>query len=243
MIHRAAKAALAPILYAQAARLRQTALELPEPEGERQGECGEGAPVLRLLVAGDSSAAGVGAQTQREALAAPLASRLAARLAGRVRWQLVAQSGLTSEGVLELLCANAPGPADIAVVVCGVNDITREVPLALALRKRAHAADWLRAHCEVRHVVFPALPEMALFPSLPQPLAWYAGQLSRRSNRAQARWAQDYEGVSHAAMDGVADAKLFSVDGFHPAPALYARVAERLSAHIAAVLAVENAER
>jgi hypothetical protein len=74
-------------------------------------------------------------------------------------------------------------------------------------------------------------------------LAWYAGALSRRNNRAQARWAQDTEGVSHAAMDDVADAKLFSVDGFHPAPALYARVAERLCTHIAAIVAVENAGR
>jgi hypothetical protein len=36
-------------------------------------------------------------------------------------------------------------------------------------------------------------------------------------------------------MDGVARSDLFCEDGFHPAPALYARVADRLTEHIIAV--------
>jgi hypothetical protein len=103
MLHVAAKYALAPLLYRQAGRLKRTAVELPEPHGERSGVAGDGAPRLRVLVAGDSSAAGVGARTQDDALAAPLARNLARRLNGVVRWQLVAQSGLTSEGVLHKL--------------------------------------------------------------------------------------------------------------------------------------------
>jgi lysophospholipase L1-like esterase len=238
MIHVAAKLALGPLLYAQAGRLKRTTIELPEPSGARAGTVGSGR-ALRVLVAGDSSAAGVGARTQDEALAAPLAQRLAETLARRVSWQLVARSGLTSEAILDLLRAAAPAPADVAVVVCGVNDITNEVPLAVALRRREHIASWLAAHCGVRHVVFPALPEMELFPAIPQPLAWYAGCMSRRNNRAQARWARRAEGVSHAAMDGVTESHLFCVDGFHPAPALYARVAARLTGHLAHVLPTE----
>ena len=140
-------------------------------------------------MAGDSSAAGVGARTQREALAYPLAALLARRLGGAVRWQLVAESGLTSEGVLQRLVRTRPQTADIAVIVVGVNDITKDVPLAFALRQRQHIADWLHIHAGVRHVVFPALPEMENFPAVPKPLAWYAGQAARRNNRAQARWA------------------------------------------------------
>jgi lysophospholipase L1-like esterase len=44
-------------------------------------------------------------------------------------------------------------------------------------------------------------------------------------------------GVSHLDMDGVAHPSLFCEDGFHPAPALYARVADRLADHIAALTA------
>jgi hypothetical protein len=74
MLDIATRIAFGPLLIAQANRLRRTALELPEPHGPRSGKVGRGDPVLRLLVAGDSSAAGVGARTQREALALPLRS-------------------------------------------------------------------------------------------------------------------------------------------------------------------------
>lgn len=232
MIDLATKLALGPLLYAQARKLKQVALELPEPHGEREGVVGQGELKLRLLVAGDSSAAGVGARTQDEALALPLAHKLAERLVGRVRWQLVAETGLTSDGVLQKLMLGHVHAADIAVLVCGVNDITKEQPLPFALRKRQHIVDWLRVHAGVRHVLFPALPEMELFPAVPQPLAFYAGQAARRNNRAQARWAAPQSAVTHVPMDGVAHRSLFCQDGFHPAPPLYARVAERLAAAV-----------
>jgi lysophospholipase L1-like esterase len=235
MLDVATRIAFGPLLMAQARRLRRAALELPEPRGPRRGTVGQGATALRLLVAGDSSAAGVGARTQRDALARPLAENLARRLGGAVRWQLIAQSGLTSEGVLQKLKQERPHPADVAVIIVGVNDITKEVPLAFALRQRQQLADWLHIHAGVKEVVFPALPELELFPALPKPLAWYAGQAARRNNRAQQRWAAPLQGVSHLAMDGLAHPSLFCEDGFHPAPALYARVADRLADHIAAL--------
>jgi lysophospholipase L1-like esterase len=232
MLDIATRIALGPLLVAQAVRMRQRAVQLPEPRGPRRGTAGRGRPTLRLLVVGDSSAAGVGARTQREALASPLAERLAWRLGGTVRWQLVAESGLTSEGVLQQLIRARPRQADVAVVIVGVNDITKDVPLAFAIRQRSHIADWLQVHAGVRHVVFPSLPEMEMFPAMPRPLSWYAGQAARRNNRAQARWAAQHEGVTHLLMDGVARPNLFCEDGFHPAPALYARVADRLAEHI-----------
>jgi len=232
MIDVAARIALGPMLLAQASALRATAMQLPEAAGERSGRIGSGEPVLRLLIAGDSSAAGVGVATQDEALALPLAQHLARRVAGGVRWQLLAQSGLTSEGIFEKLQASAVEAADLAVVICGVNDITHQRPIRDSLFVRGQIVDWLRRHRGARHVVFPALPEMEKFPSLKNPLAWYAGQLSRRNNHAQARWAASRAHISHAQMDGIADSTLFAEDGYHPGPVLYARVAEQLADHI-----------
>lgn len=232
MIHAAARLALGPILLAQARRVRSNALALPEPQGPREGRVGDGGVVLRILVAGDSSAAGVGARTQDEALALPLARLLSQRLAGAVGWQLAAQTGLTSEGVLRKLMQDDVREADIAIVIVGVNDITREVPLSAVLRTRGEIARWLLGHARVRHVAFAAVPEMDLFPALPQPLAWLAGKLARRNNVAQAQWAKGIERVSHVPMDGVMRADLMAADGFHPAPALYARTAARLSDYL-----------
>jgi lysophospholipase L1-like esterase len=236
MLDLAAKLALGPLLYAQARRVRAKALDLPEPHGPRSGVEGSGRP-LSILVAGDSSAAGVGARTQDEALARPLARQLAALTQRRIHWQLIAQTGVTSEELLHLLLHGHAKPAQVAVVIVGVNDITKDVPLAHRLRKRAEIAGWLRAHVGAQALLFTGLPEMERFPALRHPLAFYAGQAARRSNRAQARWAQRmaaiHPGLRHVSMDGLTRAELMCEDGFHPAPALYARVAQRLAQAIA----------
>lgn len=236
MLDLAAKLALGPVLYAQARRVRATALDLPEPHGPRSGVEGSGRP-LSILVAGDSSAAGVGARTQDEALARPLARQLAALTQRRIHWQLIAQTGVTSEALLHLLLHGHAKPAQVAVVIVGVNDITKDVPLAHRLRKRGEIAGWLRAHVGAQALLFTGLPEMERFPALRHPLAFYAGQAARRSNRAQVRWAQQmaaiHPGLRHVSMDGLTHASLMCEDGFHPAPALYARVAQRLAQTIA----------
>jgi lysophospholipase L1-like esterase len=233
MIDIIARALLFPLLYAQAQGVRAGVEPLPEPPGPRAGREGKGNDEIRLLVIGDSSAVGVGAPHQDLALAKPLARNLA-RLTGRaVRWTLLAEAGLTSAAALAYLKTRDVPDADLAVVVLGVNDITNQVPLPQALKHRGEIAVWLEAHAEVSQVLFPALPEMERFPSLPQPLAWWAGQMSRRNNRAQARWAAGWPLrsplVHHVEMNGLMRPDLMAKDGFHPGPGLYARVAEHLA--------------
>lgn len=243
MIERAARALLGPVVGAQAAWLRRRVVELPEAAGRRTGAQGSGPVAVRLLIVGDSSAAGVGVATQDEALAGQLARALATRLRRRVQWQLVARTGARSEDVAHLVGQARLRRADIGVVVVGVNDIARDVRLRDALEWRGRIAAALQARAGVRHVVFPALPEMEKFPALPQPLAWYAGRHARRNNRAQADWAAGRTGVSHAAMDGLMDPALMAGDGFHPGPKLYRAVARQLAAHIAAVAPTVNASK
>jgi lysophospholipase L1-like esterase len=232
MLVHAARIALGPVLYAQARRLRTIALQLPEPPGARDGVEGEREPRLRLLVAGDSSAAGVGADTQDDALARPIARELARRLNTSIAWQLVARTGLTSEGLLQHLQREVVGPADVAVIVVGVNDLTSEVPLRRALHWRAAIVDWLRAGAEVKQVLFTSMPEMQHFPLIPQPLAWYAGLHARRNNQAQARWARSLVNVTHIDLGGLTRAGWMARDGYHPAPPLYAHLAGRIGAAI-----------
>jgi lysophospholipase L1-like esterase len=232
VIHVAARVVLAPVLYLQAGRLRRSVVELPEPSGAREGLAGTGALRVRLLIAGDSSALGVGAPSQDDALAGRLARELAMLVDGAVHWRLVGQVGARSEDVHQLLMNCSLPAADIGLVIVGVNDITKEVPLAQALQWRGKIARLMQARAGVKRVVFPALPEMEKFPALPQPLAWYAGTHSRRNNAAQAAWASRQDRVNHVAMDGVMDPDLMAVDGFHPGPGLYARVGARLASHI-----------
>jgi lysophospholipase L1-like esterase len=228
-----ARLALAPVLYTQARWMHKTVPLLPEPDGVRSGVSGEGARTVRLLIAGDSSAIGVGASTQEHGLAIPLTRTLATHLDARIHWQLIGETGLTSEGVFQKLTASEVLPADVALVIVGANDITREVRLARALRHRHEMVMWLRERIGVAHVVFPSLPEMQHFPAIPQPLAWYAGLHARRNNRAQERWARSHPWARHADISGLTRAELMATDGYHPSPSLYALVAARLAAYIA----------
>ncbi len=236
----ALKLALGPLLAWQAVRTRRRVPRLPEAEGPRSGTVGRGAP-LRLLVAGDSSAAGVGVRHQDEALAAPLARELAARTGRRVQWQLLARSGLNTAQTLEMLrlqCARA----DVAVVVTGVNDVVEQVPSQRAVRQREAMATWLRHHGGVRHVAFLPLPPMHAFEGLPQPLRAIAGSDARRHDRALRQWAGDpHAAVSVVPVTFPLRPGMMAEDGFHPGAGAYRVIVEAVAGHLAACLDTQPA--
>jgi len=230
----ALKIALAPLLVAQALATRRRAPVLPEAEGAREGSLGAAdALTLRLLVAGDSSAAGVGVARQEQAVVGHLVQTLHRATGRRIEWALRARTGLTTRGVHDLLVAAAAFPADVAVVITGVNDVTRQLTTRRALRDRAALADWLLGSGSVRHVVFAPLPPMHRFPLLPEPLRRVMGGDARRHDAALARWASTRNDVSHAAFSVDLDAAGMASDGFHPGEPVYRACGEALAAHIA----------
>ena len=227
-----AKLMLSPLLVAQAIGTRLRLPRLPEPEGKRQGVVGRGTP-LRLLVCGDSSAAGVGVAQQRDALAQRLAASLAQAVDARVNWQLLARSGLTSAQALDMLRDSAAGLADVAVVVTGVNDVVDQVSSRRALVARESLANRLRNGHGVQHVVFAPLPPVHHFPGLPQPLRWVAGSDARRHNGALREWVQSRSDVSCVDMEMPLNRGVMADDGFHPGEAVYRYCANAMAQHIA----------
>jgi lysophospholipase L1-like esterase len=227
-----AKLMLSPVLVAQALATRARLPRLPEAAGARRGEVGRGAP-LRLLVLGDSSAAGVGVEHQSCALAGVLPSALAQLGGVKVRWRLVAKSGVTSAQCLALLDGEEPFEADVAVVVLGVNDVVDQVPSWRAVDARAAIANRLRNGHGVAHVVFAPLPPVHQFPGLPQPLRWVAGRDARRHDDAVARWAATRGDVSHVPIELPLNAGVMAPDGFHPGETVYRVCGTALAEHIA----------
>jgi lysophospholipase L1-like esterase len=230
-----AKLLLSPVLVTQALTTRARLPRLPEAAGPRQGEVGRG-PLLRLLMLGDSSAAGVGVARQSQALAGFLPSALARQARLRVRWQLVARSGVTSAQCLDLLLEHAPLEADVAVVVLGVNDVVDQVPSQRAVAAREALANRLRNAHGVGHVVFAPLPPVHHFPGLPQPLRWVAGRDARRHDDALAAWARTRSDVSHVPIDLPLNRELMAADGFHPGEPVYRICGTAIAEHIAARL-------
>jgi lysophospholipase L1-like esterase len=228
------KLALSPLLAWQAVRTRQRIPKLPEAEGRRQGAVGEGR-VVRLLVAGDSSAAGVGVALQSQALAAPLARKLAERWACRVEWQLVARSGMNTSQTLNLMRA-ACARADVAVVVSGVNDVVEQISSQRAVRAREALLAWLHHHGGVRHVAFMPLPPVHRFHGLPQPLRWMAGADAQRHNTALREWvAGAGEGVSLVELALPVNRGMLAHDGFHPGEKAYRYIAQAVATHLSAL--------
>jgi lysophospholipase L1-like esterase len=219
---------------------RRRAPVLPEAEGPREGRLGSGRGALRLLIAGDSSAAGVGVAHQRQALSGHLVHELHRRVQRPVRWWLQARSGLTTRQVHELLRGQPLPRSDVAVVVTGVNDVIDLVPPRRALQQRAALADWLLAEAGVAHVVFAPLPPVHRFPLLPEPLRRVMGGDARAHDDALARWATTRPGVSYAPIELELSADAMASDGFHPGEPVYRACGEALAAHIARLGSKEN---
>jgi hypothetical protein len=228
----AVKLALTPVLLAQGLLTRARLPRLPEAEGARQGAWAAGT-VLRLLVAGDSSAAGVGVAHQREALAEPLAARWPR---GRrcVHWRLLARTGLTPPQTLALLQAEAGVQADVAVVVTGVNDVTSQVPTHRALAARQALADWLRRAAGVRHVAFCAAAAGACL-SGPAAAAALGGRCRcAPPQRCAARMGGRRGDVSCVDMTLPLDRLRWPPTASTPAPAPMRWCAEAIARHLAA---------
>jgi lysophospholipase L1-like esterase len=221
----AAKLALLPVLLLQGRRVRATALRLPEAAGPRQGVAGSGPLALRVLIVGDSSAAGVGVATQDEALAGQLARALALRNGGRVAWQLVAASGHTVRDALGALRDAALAPADLLVTAVGVNDVVGQTRPAAFLRTLDELHAVAAARAGVTHAWHCGVPRMAEFPLLPAPLRWILGRDARALDQALARHLAADPSRLHvplppAPADG-APPGWMAEDGFHPGPAGY----------------------
>jgi lysophospholipase L1-like esterase len=227
-----AKLVLSPVLVAQALVTRARLPRLPEAAGAREGEVGRG-PTLRLLILGDSSAAGVGVSAQSRAFAGFLTTALARHAGRRVQWRLIARSGVTSAQCLALLADEAPGPADIAVVVLGVNDVVDQVPSQRAIAAREAIVNRLRNAHGTAHVVFAPLPPVHHFPGLPQPLRWVAGRDARRHDEATAAWARTRSDVSHVPIDLPLNREVMAADGFHPGEPVYRICGTAIAEHIA----------
>lgn len=220
-----ARVVLFPVLIVQAMAVRRTAQQLREPPGPRSGRRGKGR-VLRVLIIGDSSAAGVGAGSQETALSGQLTKGLAQHFL--VDWRLVAKTGATTGSTLRAMKKQLPRRWDVVVVSLGVNDVTRAVPLAIWLRQQGKLVDILEQRFEAKRIYLSGLPPMGQFPLLPHPLRWVLGRQARRLDQGLRTFAEKQARCRYLALDVTEDPALMAEDGFHPGPSIYAEWAAQL---------------
>ena len=208
---------------------------------------GVGDPV-ELVVLGDSSAAGMGADHRYQTVGAIIANGVSALTGRPVRLTNTAVVGAESSG-LELQLANAldqvPRP-HVAIIMIGANDVTHRINKAVAVRHLETTVRALRALDT--EVVVGTCPDLGTIQPIPQPLRLIGRRWSRDMAAAQTVAVVEAGGrtVSLGDLLGPEFAErpheMFSADRFHPSPAGYARAAAALLPSVYAALGVRIGE-
>lgn len=208
----------------------------PVPPAEHQG-----AQPIRLAVLGDSSAAGLGAESGGRLPGVLVARGLARDTGCPVRLDTYAVSGSTSHQLAPQVELALTNTADVVLALIGANDVTRRIhPYTSAALLRAALQ---RLRDEGVAAVVGTCPDLGLVRPIPQPLRGLAHTWSltlARLQRAAVLRAGGYPvPLGHLlAPEFQARADCWSHDRFHPSGAGYeATAAVLLPAVYAAALA------
>src|SRR6478735_2769603 len=200
---------------------------------------------LKLLLLGDSIAAGLGADLPKETFGARLASRLAKASRRTVRLTTAARVGSESSMLAGQLAGLATSyRPDVAVIVVGGNDVTHRVPVGESVRHLEDAITSLRDRGAA--VVVGTCPDLGALRPVPQPLRALGSRASRQLARAQEATAVrcGAHAVSLAHVVGpffiTNPDEMFSLDRFHPSAIGYKRTAKAILPSVLAALGLED---
>lgn len=204
---------LAPWLYFQGNRVRRNTPQLTEAAGERSGTVGNGSP-LKLLIVGDSAAAGVGVSHQSQALSGKLVDEL--KQSHKLTWRLIAKTGRKLSHVLHQIEIAEGDNYDIVVISVGVNDVTAGTSPRLWRRQLLQLLNLIDVRFSPTQIILPMIPPMDRFPALPQPLRWYMGLRTRRLNTVSQNLIANHSSRIFLDINLPLTPDFMAADGFHP---------------------------
>jgi lysophospholipase L1-like esterase len=207
---------LGAIVLPQARRARRVIPRLPDAAQPWSGTV-PGRDPVSILVLGDSTAAGVGAQTQEDALPGNLARRLSTEWERGATWRAVGENGATTRDIVRRYLAEATTQKyDLVFLSIGAND-------ALTLRSRgAFRRDFrtilrrLRSVSPKALILVSSFPGFGQFASLPNPLRWALALHSRSLEELARRFVRSEPGVLMSPPAPKYTDGFFASDGFHP---------------------------
>ena len=222
-------AVLSPVLLYQGRKARRTTVRLPEAGGAPQGQYGAGEPERRVLVLGESTAAGVGVQSHDQGLASQLAKRLHQRTGKTTAWHSYGINGATLAELMAQLDLSALPEADLVLLSMGVNDTTGLTP-----RRRYRQQILALQEGLARRFPGPlgllSVPPMDQFTALPSPLRQVMGWRARQLDRVYQDLAQTQpDAFVHLCYPTVTDPGLLAADGYHPGERGYQLMGETLA--------------
>ena len=251
----------APVYLYQGHKIKRDTVRLPEPNGERHGQVQlnnanssaantskDTQQTLNLMVVGDSAAAGVGSQTQQEALVGNLIPILTQQpiiqsAFHTLNWSLQATTGHTSFDILRrLYVLPAPNqPIDVMVLSVGVNDTTSNVSVNQWQQQIENIIAIAQRKFGVRELIFLSLPPMAQMPAIPAPLNNFVGAKASILDNTLQQICAAHDSVTYMATDfarmidehsngtPIDIRVMFASDGFHPSSLMYGYWAQQLA--------------
>ncbi len=213
---------LLPVAITLGLRLRaNTPRQLPPP-GSRLGHVGKsGHPAYSILVLGDSSAAGVGADEVGGSLAPQLAHILHRETGEPVSWRIADANSAISEEVRDHVVPNLEPAAYTHIILCvGTND-TKNYLTARRFKKGFGGLLYaLHAKWPDIPVIWTPMLDMTTVPGLPPLLGRILQMRAEIINRRGRQLCRERHAIVAPALEAT-DPAGFSVDGFHASAAGY----------------------
>ena len=213
--------ALIPVLVIQGNRVKKNTVQLPEPEGEREGTCGQGQP-LSILIVGDSAAAGVGVEHQDDALLGAILKDLQHDF--KIQWKLHAKTGDSTAKVIRAIEQLETEHFDVVISSVGVNDVTKLMPADIWIQKQKKLYAMIQQKFSPELVIAAGVPPMNMFPALLNPLAWLFGQYAKKMNQQLAKFVASQDSMQWIEYDIEKYRAMnleMAADGFHPSKEVY----------------------
>lgn len=225
-------ALLLPVLLYQGKRTRKITPRLPEAQGASSGQYGDGEPYLRILVLGESTAAGVGVSSHEQGLASQLAFQLRERSGQTIAWHTLGVNGIRLGQLNQKLAATDLPECDVILLSMGVNDTTGLTPRYRFRRELLT----LRQTVSARYtgpLYLLSVPPMHRFTALPAPLRYIMGWRARQLNGVYEQLAhQQPPHFRYWCYPALTDPSLLASDGYHPSDKGYRAISEALAGEI-----------
>lgn len=205
-----------PFLYLQGQYTRFRVGRLPDAVGDPAGVVEGGEELIRLLVVGESTVAGVGVDTLENALGGRFAHHLSEATGATVRWRSAGVSGITVRRTIrEVVPGLSEGGFDLILIALGGNDVFNLNSPSGFRSDMSELIEMLRHKSPEASVFLANVPMVRDAIALPHPLKYVLAKLAKMQHFNAIDMVSRLEEVYYFDEVKRVDDDFFS-DGIHP---------------------------
>ena len=231
---------LFPLLWYQGMRLKREVPRLPLPGDSPFGICKGKDKEFKILGLGESPMAGVGIAKHSLTLTGLTAVKLNKLLGCSVKWEILAESGLSLKNLNKLIGEQLGKNADLVLVSMGGNDVFQLTPPWVWKNNINTCVKLLYEKENKPLILFSPVPPVGRFPAIPNPLRI---TFSFWGLLLQASLDQTINSMDNAYLldERFPEGKEYYLeDGIHPSPLAYDPWSEKLAIMTLELLSYKN---